>query len=239
MRKVSFFLWVAQCSVIFSFFPFFFSESCDAMWFVYFFFCSSRAMLCDASLKDCWLQCSGLGIYLGYCAAFVVTKCKSSQLCVAVFNPDRPLHYYYPDQIRDRDRLTIIITLITLVINLIITTLTRSEIGTIWPSYYYHPHPDHQLDHHHPDQIRDGDQGYSTEIGKFCGSDFPPIITSSGRSLWLRLVMMRLKRMVTHFVTKFERFLSDPPQYWGSGSKLLTALAIEFPKSNHPFFFFL
>ena len=35
-------------------------------------------------------------------------------------------------------------------------------------------------------QIRDGDQGYSTEIGKFCGSDFPPIITSSSRSLWLR-----------------------------------------------------
>merc|ERR1719382_176110 len=27
-------------------------------------------------------------------------------------------------------------------------------------------------------EIRDGDQGYSTEIGKFCGSDFPPIITS-------------------------------------------------------------
>jgi len=37
-------------------------------------------------------------------------------------------------------------------------------------------------------EIRDGDQGYSTEIGKFCGSDFPPIITSSGRSLWLRFV---------------------------------------------------
>jgi len=35
-------------------------------------------------------------------------------------------------------------------------------------------------------EIRDGDQGYSTEIGTFCGSDFPPIITSSGRSLWLR-----------------------------------------------------
>lgn len=37
-------------------------------------------------------------------------------------------------------------------------------------------------------EIRDGDQGYSTLIGKFCGSDFPPIITSSGRSLWLRFV---------------------------------------------------
>ena len=37
-------------------------------------------------------------------------------------------------------------------------------------------------------QIRDGDQGYSTLIGHFCGSDFPPMITSSGRSLWLRFV---------------------------------------------------
>lgn len=37
-------------------------------------------------------------------------------------------------------------------------------------------------------EIRDGDQGYSPLIGKYCGSDFPPIITSSGRSLWLRFV---------------------------------------------------
>ena len=37
-------------------------------------------------------------------------------------------------------------------------------------------------------QIRDGDQGYSTLIDKYCGSNFPPIITSSGRSLWLRFV---------------------------------------------------
>ena len=37
-------------------------------------------------------------------------------------------------------------------------------------------------------QIRDGDQGYSTLIGHYCGSDFPPMITSSGRSLWLRFV---------------------------------------------------
>jgi hypothetical protein len=37
-------------------------------------------------------------------------------------------------------------------------------------------------------EIRDGDQGYSPLIGKFCGSNFPPIITSSGRSLWLRFV---------------------------------------------------
>jgi len=35
-------------------------------------------------------------------------------------------------------------------------------------------------------EIRDGDQGYSPLIGKYCGNQFPPIITSSGRSLWLR-----------------------------------------------------
>lgn len=37
-------------------------------------------------------------------------------------------------------------------------------------------------------EIRDGDQGYSPLIGKYCGFNFPPIITSSGRSLWLRFV---------------------------------------------------
>jgi len=37
-------------------------------------------------------------------------------------------------------------------------------------------------------EIRDGDQGYSPLIGKYCGSRFPPVITSSGRSLWLRFV---------------------------------------------------
>ena len=37
-------------------------------------------------------------------------------------------------------------------------------------------------------QIRDGDQGYSPLIGTYCGSNFPPIITSSGKSLWLRFV---------------------------------------------------
>jgi len=37
-------------------------------------------------------------------------------------------------------------------------------------------------------EIRDGGEGYDTLIGKYCGSDFPPIITSSGRSLWLRFV---------------------------------------------------
>merc|ERR1712001_440891 len=35
-------------------------------------------------------------------------------------------------------------------------------------------------------EIRDGDQGYSPLIGKFCGNQFPRIITSKGRSLWLR-----------------------------------------------------
>lgn len=35
-------------------------------------------------------------------------------------------------------------------------------------------------------EIRDGDQGYSPLIGKYCGDNFPPMITSSGRSLWLR-----------------------------------------------------
>jgi len=37
-------------------------------------------------------------------------------------------------------------------------------------------------------EIRDGDQGYSPLISKYCGSNFPPIITSSGGSLWLRFV---------------------------------------------------
>jgi len=37
-------------------------------------------------------------------------------------------------------------------------------------------------------EVRDGDQGYSPLIGKYCGSFFPPVITSSGRSLWLRFV---------------------------------------------------
>lgn len=37
-------------------------------------------------------------------------------------------------------------------------------------------------------EIRDGDQGYSPLIGKYCGDNFPPVITSSGTSLWLRFV---------------------------------------------------
>jgi len=35
-------------------------------------------------------------------------------------------------------------------------------------------------------EIRYGDEGYHPLLHKVCGSNFPPIITSSGRSLWLR-----------------------------------------------------
>lgn len=35
-------------------------------------------------------------------------------------------------------------------------------------------------------QIRDGKHGFSKTIGQYCGSDFPPIIYSSDRYLWLR-----------------------------------------------------
>ncbi|EDV47195.1 uncharacterized protein Dere_GG17784, isoform A [Drosophila erecta] len=34
-------------------------------------------------------------------------------------------------------------------------------------------------------EIRDGQYGFSTEIGKYCGTDFPPEITSKERYLWL------------------------------------------------------
>ncbi|KAM8721228.1 hypothetical protein ACLKA7_007145 [Drosophila subpalustris] len=34
-------------------------------------------------------------------------------------------------------------------------------------------------------EIRDGQYGFSTQIGKFCGTDFPPEITSKERYLWL------------------------------------------------------
>lgn len=37
-------------------------------------------------------------------------------------------------------------------------------------------------------QIRDGKYGFSKELGKFCGTAFPPIIYSSDRHLWLRFV---------------------------------------------------
>ncbi|XP_022193782.1 neuropilin and tolloid-like protein 2 [Nilaparvata lugens] len=35
-------------------------------------------------------------------------------------------------------------------------------------------------------EVRDGAHGYSTRIGLFCGHDFPPVLTSSDRYLWLR-----------------------------------------------------
>uniref|UniRef100_A0A0P4W3C7 CUB domain-containing protein n=2 Tax=Scylla olivacea TaxID=85551 RepID=A0A0P4W3C7_SCYOL len=35
-------------------------------------------------------------------------------------------------------------------------------------------------------EVRDGAHGYSDLQGKYCGEDFPPIITSKGRYLWLR-----------------------------------------------------
>ncbi|KAH8320170.1 hypothetical protein KR074_008983, partial [Drosophila pseudoananassae] len=34
-------------------------------------------------------------------------------------------------------------------------------------------------------EIRDGQYGFSTSLGKFCGTDFPPEITSKERYLWL------------------------------------------------------
>jgi len=37
-------------------------------------------------------------------------------------------------------------------------------------------------------EVRDGDKEYSPLLGKFCGFKFPPIIISSGRSLWLKFV---------------------------------------------------
>lgn len=49
------------------------------------------------------------------------------------------------------------------------------------------PHHRHRH-HHHPDliQIRDGGHGFSSLLGLYCGTDFPPIITSRERRLWLR-----------------------------------------------------
>ncbi|XP_045128548.1 neuropilin and tolloid-like protein 1, partial [Portunus trituberculatus] len=35
-------------------------------------------------------------------------------------------------------------------------------------------------------EVRDGAHGYSDLQGKYCGRDFPPIITSKGRYIWLR-----------------------------------------------------
>lgn len=35
-------------------------------------------------------------------------------------------------------------------------------------------------------QIRDGGHGFSPLVGQFCGTEFPPMITSKDSSLWLR-----------------------------------------------------
>lgn len=35
-------------------------------------------------------------------------------------------------------------------------------------------------------QIRDGGHGFSTLLGQYCGTEFPPVITSRERFLWLR-----------------------------------------------------
>ncbi|KAG8337398.1 Neuropilin and tolloid-like protein 2 [Homalodisca vitripennis] len=35
-------------------------------------------------------------------------------------------------------------------------------------------------------EVRDGEHGYSPLIGKICGHQFPPMVTSSSRYLWIR-----------------------------------------------------
>lgn len=35
-------------------------------------------------------------------------------------------------------------------------------------------------------EVRDGEYGYANLIGKYCGTTFPPMLTSSDRYLWLR-----------------------------------------------------
>ncbi|XP_072323246.1 neuropilin and tolloid-like protein 1 isoform X8 [Scyliorhinus torazame] len=37
-------------------------------------------------------------------------------------------------------------------------------------------------------EVRDGPFGFSTEIGRYCGQNIPPFITSSGRYLWIKFV---------------------------------------------------
>ncbi|XP_042882220.1 neuropilin and tolloid-like protein 1 isoform X1 [Penaeus japonicus] len=37
-------------------------------------------------------------------------------------------------------------------------------------------------------EVRDGAHGYSDLVGRFCGKDFPPIITSKDRYLWLKFI---------------------------------------------------
>ena len=89
--------------------------------------------------------------------------------------------------------------------------ISREEVPKLL--HFYHHHlilHNRNSPHHDDDQIRDGDQGYSTEIGTFCGSDFPPIITSSSRSLWLRLTCF-----LTSNISQFSRFVSDATIEYG------------------------
>lgn len=37
-------------------------------------------------------------------------------------------------------------------------------------------------------EVRDGAHGYSDLMGRFCGDNFPPIITSKDRYLWLKFI---------------------------------------------------
>ncbi|XP_048384500.1 neuropilin and tolloid-like protein 1 isoform X3 [Stegostoma tigrinum] len=37
-------------------------------------------------------------------------------------------------------------------------------------------------------EVRDGPFGFSTEVGRYCGQNIPPFITSSGRYLWIKFV---------------------------------------------------
>ena len=89
--------------------------------------------------------------------------------------------------------------------------ISREEVPKLL--HFYHHHlilHNRNSPHHDDDQIRDGDQGYSTEIGTFCGSDFPPIITSSSRSLWLRSTCF-----LTSNTSQFSRFVSDATIEYG------------------------
>ena len=89
--------------------------------------------------------------------------------------------------------------------------ISREEVPKLLHFYLHHLilH-NRNSPHHDDDQIRDGDQGYSTEIGTFCGSDFPPIITSSSRSLWLRSTCF-----LTSNISQFSRFVSDATIEYG------------------------
>lgn len=35
-------------------------------------------------------------------------------------------------------------------------------------------------------EVRDGEHGYSPLLGRYCGHQFPPMLKSTSRSLWLR-----------------------------------------------------